>query len=130
MKGKKLPNAVRNSTEMKHRGLFRSPGRGIGHGDSRQRRRDHCPSHPALVCSPVSVLVPIYVLIGAARQTQSGLTLDSLLSPSPACTLMEGLRTSKTAKRQAMQRSSKRAGSIIIHRGCSDILTTLARKPC
>lgn len=52
------------------------------------------------------------------------------LSCSPAHTLMVGLRISKTAKRQAVQRSGKRADGTIMYRGCSDVLMALVGKLC
>lgn len=59
----------------------------IDHWDSWLRRRDHCPSCSASVCSPVSNLVPIYLIISTASQVQRGQILDSLLFLLPLPTL-------------------------------------------
>lgn len=51
---------------MKLRGLFRSPGRGTGHWDSRLRRRAHCPSCPAL-CAVQGQSIFLSALRGECR---------------------------------------------------------------
>lgn len=132
LKGKKLFNTVRNPTEIKSRvthlqelkeGALATGKAGWEGGTTVPLALPLCTvsanPHPHLFsqqhCEP------------SAKWTDFGFTSLSL---PPAHTLMKGLRTSKTANRQAMWRSSERAGGIIIHRGCSDILTTLPRKPC
>lgn len=102
LKGKKLLNTVRNSTEINIASLiFRSSGR--GHWPLGWQAEKEGPLSPLPCPSVQSSVNPCPHLFShehcepSAEWTDFGFTS---LSPSPAHTLMEGLRTGKTASRQ------------------------------